>query len=175
MTRRIKLKTLNDYLKMDFKIIISTIPKDEGGGYNATIPQLGERLFQAYGDTPDEALNNLNEIKEIAFKEYIKKGLEIPEPVNETPEILSGKFMVRVPIALHRQLKSSAEDEGVSLNQFINYILSSKITINDMINRIDEMRKCFPAFNWNRVVNLQKNEDTNVDFRKTVNEFSKVS
>ncbi|WP_042226876.1 toxin-antitoxin system HicB family antitoxin, partial [Paenibacillus popilliae] len=36
----------------------------------------------------------------------------------------SGKFNVRIPKTLHRQLAEQSEREGVSLNQYVLYKLS---------------------------------------------------
>lgn len=48
-------------------------------------------------------------------------GYPIPEPVDQD---YSGKFNVRVPKTLHKQLVVAAEAEGVSLNQYVVYKLS---------------------------------------------------
>ncbi len=39
----------------------------------------------------------------------------------------SGKFVVRVPKSLHRKLSELAEQEGVSLNQWINTVLAEAV------------------------------------------------
>jgi predicted HicB family RNase H-like nuclease len=49
-------------------------------------------------------------------------GNEIPLPSNQTQ--YSGKFNVRVPASLHRELARLAVKEGVSLNQYVVYALS---------------------------------------------------
>lgn len=45
----------------------------------------------------------------------------------ESEEEYSGKFLVRLPKSLHRQLAEEAEREGVSLNQWITAILSRAV------------------------------------------------
>ena len=42
-------------------------------------------------------------------------------------EDYSGKFVVRVPRSLHRDLVETAEQEGVSLNQYINVVLARAV------------------------------------------------
>ena len=49
-------------------------------------------------------------------------GYEIPEPESDLDEF-SGKFTMRMPRSLHRQLTQVAMIEGVSLNQYIVYLL----------------------------------------------------
>ena len=56
----------------------------------------------------------------------LESGDPIPEP--RQGESYSGKFLVRLPRSLHRRLAEAANDEGVSLNQYINVALASIIT-----------------------------------------------
>jgi len=56
----------------------------------------------------------------------LEDGDPIPEPRPE--EEYSGKFVVRVPRSLHRQLVEEAERDGVSLNQYVNVALASAVT-----------------------------------------------
>lgn len=39
--------------------------------------------------------------------------------MSEPERVYSGKVLVRLPSTLHRDLAEAAEDEGVSLNQFV--------------------------------------------------------
>jgi hypothetical protein len=48
-----------------------------------------------------------------------EEGKEIPHPRIYIDSEYSGKFTLRTPKTLHRQLVEEAEREGVSLNQFI--------------------------------------------------------
>ena len=78
------------------------------------------------GDSPEEAadlvLDALSGWLEIALED----GRPIPEP--QASEAYSGRFVVRVPRTLHQQLVEAAEQEGVSLNQFINVALAGRVT-----------------------------------------------
>lgn len=98
-----------------FEIIIE--PNEEGGFY-ARIPDIPS-IFTG-GMTEIEAVKNAK----AAIKEYFeickKDGLLIPKPK-------SGKFNVRVPKDLHRELVKKASEEGVSLNHFIVYLLTRSI------------------------------------------------
>jgi len=68
------------YLNLPYNIEVEKIPSDEGGGYCACIPVLGRWAFIGDGETPEEALKHLEEVKKDLFEEYIKKGIAIPEP-----------------------------------------------------------------------------------------------
>jgi hypothetical protein len=56
----------------------------------------------------------------------LEDGDSIPEP--RPDEAYSGKFVVRVPKSLRRQLVENAEQEEVSLNQFINFALATSVS-----------------------------------------------
>ena len=53
----------------------------------------------------------------------LANGFDMPEPVKKTKA--SGKFTLRVPKSLHQRLTIEAKKEGISLNQYALYKLSS--------------------------------------------------
>jgi hypothetical protein len=53
----------------------------------------------------------------------LEEGWELPEEVFDLSEY-SGKFTIRMPKSLHRRLVLMAYLEGVSLNQYVLYLLS---------------------------------------------------
>lgn len=71
---------VNYYMKLPYKIVIEPIPDEEGGGFEAFIPQLGRMTMTGSGDTPEEALENLRNVQETLFEMWIKEGVHIPEP-----------------------------------------------------------------------------------------------
>jgi antitoxin HicB len=95
----------------DFEIIIE--PNEEGGFY-ARIPDMPS-IFTG-GVTEIEALKNAK----AAIKEYLEICKKDKLPI---PQSKSGKFNVRVPKDLHRELARKAAEQGVSLNQLIVYLL----------------------------------------------------
>ena len=56
-------------------------------------------------------------------REMKANGESIPEPLSSRR--YSGKFMVRVPPELHRQLVLEAAEEDISLNRLVSAKLSS--------------------------------------------------
>jgi len=68
-----KEKDIEYYMKLPYKIIIEPIPKNEGGGYSASIPQLGEYAFTGDGKTIQEALDHLEIVKRDLFFNYLRK------------------------------------------------------------------------------------------------------
>jgi antitoxin HicB len=77
------------------------------------------------GDTPEEAIEMIRDAMRGWIGVALEDGIPVPEPRPE--EDYSGKFVVRVPRSLHRQLAEVAEREGVSLNQFINVALGMAV------------------------------------------------
>lgn len=123
-------KDLKYYLNLNYAIEIKKIPEDLGGGWEACIPELGREAFRADGDTPEEALSKLEEIKSELFQMYLERGVSIPEP--EEGEF-SGRFLVRVPKSLHRRLSERAKREGVSLNLLVNDLLTEALTKREIM------------------------------------------
>lgn len=111
MTTRI----IDDYLALPYTIEVIRDESDEHPGWFARVVELPGCMTQA--DTFDE----LGVMIEDAMRAWIEISLEdgqsIPEP--RPVESYSGKFVVRVPKSLHRELVEAAHRDGVSLNAFI--------------------------------------------------------
>lgn len=76
------------------------------------------------GKTPEEAVAMAIDAKKAWIEVAQEDGMEIPEPTNPYDSDYSGKFTLRLPKTLHKELVLRAEDEGVSLNQYILYLIS---------------------------------------------------
>ena len=72
--------------------------------------------------TPEAALKGVREIVEGVIKDMQQTGEEIPQPI--AGKRYSGKFMVRVPPEVHRNLAIQASESGVSLNRIVGAKLS---------------------------------------------------
>lgn len=95
--------------------------KDESGDYFfATVAELDG--CHSHGNTYTEAYESVRE----AMEGYLEVKLEYGDPINEPlkDDEYSGKFNVRMPRSLHRQLAERAAAEKVSLNQYCLYKLS---------------------------------------------------
>ena len=109
-------------MKLKYKIEVVPIPEEDGGGYEARIPQLGREAFRGYGETIEEALAHLEVVKRDLFESYLKDGMPIPEPEKEEGRY-SGRILFRVPIYLHKELSELARKEDISLNQLLNHLI----------------------------------------------------
>jgi predicted HicB family RNase H-like nuclease len=79
-------------------------------------------LLAAHGDTPEEALQEIRQVVQSVLQDLEASEEPIPPPFSTRP--YSGKINLRMPESLHRQLAIEAEQQGVSLNQWINRKLS---------------------------------------------------
>lgn len=68
--------------------------------------------------TPDAALKAIRKIVADVVVDLQKNGERIPEPIAR--KRYSGKFMVRVPPEIHRNLAIQAAESGISLNRHVN-------------------------------------------------------
>lgn len=132
-------KNLKYYMNLNYTVEINKLSDEDGGGYHACIPQLGKFAFQSDGDTVDGALKNLEIIKEEWFSDYLKKSIAIPEPVEESEISFSGKFLVRVPKELHGLIAKKAKESEISLNQYVQYLISSAITGDICEKKLDKV------------------------------------
>ncbi len=113
-------KTLEYYMRLPYRVEI--YPEEDGSGYTAKIPDLPGCLTSA--DTIDELWDMIKEAKELWLEVALEDGDYIPEPSPVEIQEYSGKFLVRIPRSLHRQLAYRAKQENTSLNQLVVMLLS---------------------------------------------------
>ncbi len=68
--------------------------------------------------TPDKALSGIRKLVTNVLADMQANGETPPEPL--ATRAYSGKFVVRVPSEIHRELALRAAEEGISLNRFVN-------------------------------------------------------
>ena len=112
-------KPLDYYLGREypFQVIAS-----EDGGYVIRFPDLPGCITQA--ETPEEIGPMAEDARRVWIESAYADGEPIPEPT--TDDQYSGKFIVRIPRSLHRQLAEQAEREGISLNQYVGTLLAER-------------------------------------------------
>ncbi len=116
-----------DTLKAGYPIRLQPLSPEDGGGYAASIPQLGDRTFVAVGETPAEALQALDELAQYLVPTLMAEGVELPEPhfERESLEQFSGRVLLRLPRGLHARLVREARANGCSLNKLATEMLAS--------------------------------------------------
>lgn len=76
-------------------------------------------------ETQLDALRGLEQVLVDVLADMEKAGERVPEPISERK--YSGKFNVRVPESLHRELVRAAAEQDVSLNRLVSDTLARSI------------------------------------------------
>ncbi len=113
---KVKLKSLDYYLSLKYPI--SFYPESEG--YTAIIKSLPGCM--SVGETLSEAMENIQEAREVWIETVYECEDEIPLPTTEVE--YSGSLSLQIPKSLHLSLAEKAEREGVSLDRYILVVLS---------------------------------------------------
>ena len=122
------MKNLEYYLSLPYSIELT--PDEEG--FVATIPDLPGCMSS--GLTPLEAIDGLNDAKELWIAGRLEKNQPIPEPTQI--DDYSGKFVLRIPRSLHKSLDYEAKKQGISLNQYLVYLLSERNQAAKLVNSL---------------------------------------
>ena len=112
-------KDLDYYMSLNYKIEV--IEDKEEGGYVLSCPELRGCITCA--DTIQEGFEMLEDAKKCWFVACIEDNIPIPEP--STANDYSGQFKLRMPKSLHKTLADRSRQEGISMNQYCLYLLSS--------------------------------------------------
>jgi predicted RNase H-like HicB family nuclease len=119
-----KIKDLKKQIEYYANLSYTTtvVQQDDGHGiyYLARVIELPGLMMT--GDTPAEALAELESVKREWIETNLKLGNRMPAPVH-SPQY-SGKVVLRMTPSLHETLATVAEIEGVSLNQYMVSALS---------------------------------------------------
>jgi antitoxin HicB len=116
-------KEIEDYLSLPYHIEVIRETDPEDPGWVAWVKELPGCLTQA--DNFEELDGMIIDAMRGWIEIAVQDGIPIPLPQPE--EQYSGKFVVRVPRQLHRQLVEEARRQKVSLNQYVNYALAMAI------------------------------------------------
>lgn len=130
MRNSVERGELTFYLSLRYPVTIHT---DPDGGYVAEIEELPGCMTQA--ETIDEAFRAIEDARQLWIKTAYDEGQDIPLP--RDMEEYGGKFLVRIPKSLHRDLVRAAKREGVSLNQYVTSLLTSGVYGDAMVTQIN--------------------------------------
>ena len=100
---------------------IKIIPDRESGYFAVRFPDFPGIVTGGY--SLEEVIKNAQEALELTIDTMKKYKMPLPKPRTR----FSGQFNVRVPKDLHRELVRKAEEEGVSLNALVTYLLSQSV------------------------------------------------
>ncbi len=116
-------KNIEEYLALPYSIEIIRDQGESYSGWFARVIELPGCMTQA--DTFDELEEMIPDAMRAWIETALEEGQDIPEPRSSFE--YSGKFVVRIPKSLHRELVETAEREGVSLNAYIAAVLGRAV------------------------------------------------
>ncbi len=112
-------KDLNYYMSLPYRIEV--VEDKEESGFALHCPEL--RGCVTCAETIEEGFIMLEDAKKCWFTACLEDGLPIPEP--SRLDDYSGQFKLRIPKSLHKTLAERSREEGISMNQYCLYLLSS--------------------------------------------------
>ncbi|MFD1555990.1 toxin-antitoxin system HicB family antitoxin [Paraburkholderia silviterrae] len=107
---------------------------DEDEGFIAIAPDLPG--CSAFGEDEASALAELKHAIAAWKEAAASAGNPIPPPSRPAEVEYSGKFLLRVPKSMHRNLAVSAQREGVSLNQYLVTLIASAQSLHVVQERL---------------------------------------
>src|SRR5665213_796881 len=111
----------------EMKVFHST----EDKGWIAMIPELPG--CSAFGRSPELAIKELAVAKALWLEAAAQEERRIPELL--AGKDLTGKLLLRLPKDLHRKLAYEACEQGVSLNQWMLYIIAQYARLGSQMAR----------------------------------------
>lgn len=121
-----KTHDVEQWLSRPYALRVRLLAAEEGGGWLATIPQLGESGYNGIGETEAEAIADLRELQRHLFERLAAKGEEPPAPEPEftfAEELPSGNIALRISREMHGELKRRAQRNGLSLNSLLQELI----------------------------------------------------
>jgi antitoxin HicB len=112
-------KDLDYYMQLPYTVEL----RPSGDGWFVRVRELPGCVSQ--GATQEEALAMIRDAMRGWLAVSLEDGDPIPEP--RPDEEYSGQFRVRISRSLHRKLVETAEEEGISLNQYVGLALAEAV------------------------------------------------
>lgn len=103
-----------------FQYKINIFYSQEDKGYIANVPEL--KGCSAFGSSPEGALKEVKIAAKLWLETAKKSKMPIPHPKKHR---YSGRILIRTIPAIHQKIVEKAEEEHLSLNQYINYLLAT--------------------------------------------------
>lgn len=136
-----KTITREQWDSLRYPIVVHQLSEEEGGGWLASIPMLGQAAFMADAETAEAAVKAVEDLRRDLYTDVIASGQPIPIPQDVTDEMKlpSGKWVMRTPACLHAELQEAAKANGVSFNAYCNLALERGHTVLSMKQVLHEI------------------------------------
>jgi antitoxin HicB len=115
-------EALEYYATLPYSLIVEQWDDGKGPYWVDRIAELPHCMI--HGDTPEEAVKEIQEVKMDWIRSNLKRGLRIPEPRSRD---YSGQIRLRISPSIHRLLSDRAELENLSLNQYMAMTLAQAV------------------------------------------------
>jgi RNA polymerase sigma-B factor len=115
-------------LALPYHVTVKAETEDAAAGWSASVDELPG--CEGRGDTPDQAVENLRAAMQTWLTTAGDEARVISRPSStqgKKASTHSGRFLVRMPSALHAELSRAAEREQVSLNRFVTAQLAASV------------------------------------------------
>lgn len=145
---------VEDYMKLDYSEIVRTIEEDGDKYLEVSIAELPG--FFVYVNDYSEIKDEVDAAKREWFAAQIELGRKIPKPRKRSSK--SGRVTLRMPISLHEKLDYLAQEDHVSLNDFI-------------IRTIDKGLQNSHTYEVNEHLKIIKNSTDNIKKDLQFNDF----
>ncbi len=127
---RTDFATFDCYWALPYTIELQYDPE---GAWFVRVKELRGCISQ--GDTPVEAVAMIKEAMELWLEVVLEDGDPICEP--RELDCCSDRFVVCVPPSLHLDLARAADEEGVSLNQYVSVALTRAVGYAALATPVD--------------------------------------
>ena len=105
---------------------------EEDGTYSAELLEFPGCF--ADGDTPGDAIQNLEEAAVSWIEAASGQGQDIPEPLASRG--YSGKISLRLPRSIHKKAARFAQKDDISLNQFFVGAVAARVGAEEFYDRL---------------------------------------
>ncbi|WP_429021740.1 toxin-antitoxin system HicB family antitoxin [Aeromonas allosaccharophila] len=103
--------------------------------YVARVKELPD--VKEYADNIEHAMALAYETIKVTQEMFLEDGIDFPAPEDmDSSSGMTGRLTLRMPKSLHYQVVEKAEQEGVSLNQYVVSILTAEITKRRVVDDI---------------------------------------
>jgi predicted RNase H-like HicB family nuclease len=128
-------RTVEEYITLPYTVEIT--PDD--GSYFVKVKELEGCM--SVGESKADALVMIEDAMREWLTVAIEEDIQIPLPEALQADRYSGKFPLRLPKSLHRKLAEGAEEDQVSLNQYLVMLLSERHSIHQVKKLISEFEE----------------------------------
>jgi predicted RNase H-like HicB family nuclease len=133
------------------------IPTDDGT-YSAEVLEFPG--CYAEGDTPAQAIGNLESAAISWIEAAVEQGQEIPPPI--AAHGYSGKINLRLPKSIHKQAACFAQKDDVSLNQFFISAIAARVGAEEFYDHL--VRRLEGRFAAPTALNIDVQQVFNLSF-----------